>query len=331
MNVNLTIIFRLFICSFLLLILPIVSKAKSETKSAELKDKIVAVVNNDVITQQELDRRVAIMKRQLGSGNNTLQDEVKLRQKVLDNFIDVLLQLQMAKKSGIEISDKELDGVIVNIAKSNNMTVAKLKEVLPEQEGMSFAGFCAQLREQGIITRIQQHIFGRDINISDEEVNTFLRNPPQMSEAPSQYHVVDILFEVQEGEAKEPTVATEALAKKMLTKLQGNGKVEEVIQENQGNFKGKIKSEDLGWRKLNEFPELFIKEIAKMKVNQTIGPIMAPNGVHLLKLLAINHPAVSAKFTKDQAHDYIFRRKLSEKLEPWLKELREKAYILRVK
>lgn len=321
-------IFGLFILGFLLLAQPIIGEAKPSDLN-----KIVAVVNNDVITQQELDRRMAMMKRQLEGGDISQKDNGGFRQNVLDGLIDVLLQIQMAKKNGIEISDKELNEIIANIAKGHNMTIDKLKEVLPEQEGMSFPEFRQQLREQGMITRIQQQVFGREITVSAKEIDAILHNPPKTRNVLPQYHVIDILLETDEGGSKDQVKVAKNVAEKMITKLQGTSDVEVVIEESQSNFQGTIKSEDLGWRKIDEFPELFTKEVAKMKINQIVGPIEAPNGLHLLKLLAISGgaAATSAKLTKDQATEIVFRQKLSEKIGPWLKELRESAYIKIIK
>ncbi len=317
-------IFGLFVLGLLLFTHPIV-----EAEPAHL-NKIVAVVNKDVITQHELDRRLALMKRQMAS-DNALEGMVSLRQRTLDDLIDISLQLQLAKRTGIQITDKELNVVIANIAKSHNITLEKLKEVLPEQEGMSFTEFRNQLREQGIMAKLQQRELGRELSVDDKDIKAVLLNPPKIANTPPLYHVVDILFEVEEG-AQDRVDAVKNVAKKTLAVLQSNSDIEAVIKESQNSLKENIKSEDLGWRKINELPELFAQEVAKMKENQTVGPIQAPNGIHLLKLLAIRGSSVAAmKITKDQAADIAYRRKLADKLTPWLKELRETAYIKIIK
>jgi len=297
-------------------------------------DKIVAVVNSGVITQSEVDKRVIMMKRQLGGDSSTSMPSAStLRQRALDDLIDISLQLQLAKRAGIQISDSELDEAVANIAKSHNLTLEKLKEVLPEQEGMSFVEFRRQFREQGLISRTQQRFLGSEVVISNKDIDAILRNPPKANSTPPQYHVIDILFEVADGAPKEQVDAIKNAARQMVVELQRGGDINDVVKEGQDNLKEQvIKSEDLGWRKVNELPELFAKDVAAMKVNQVVGPIQAPNGIHLLKLLAIQGSSLpSVKLTRDQAGEIAFRRKLNEKLDPWLKELRETAYIKIIK
>ncbi len=287
-------------------------------------DRIVATVNTEVITEKELDKRIALMKRQFGENA-----PANLRQKALDDLIDISLQLQLAKRNGIKISDKELDAVVANIAKSHDITVAKLKEVLPEQEGMSFAEFRNQLREQGLLSRVQQQALSGELMVSEKDIAAILRNPPRESAMPVQYHVIDVLFGIKEDATEKQKSDISNEAQKVAVKLRNkDSDVEAIVKEIQGNLGEGVKSEDLGWRRINEFPDLFAKEVAKMQVNQVVGPIQAPNGLHLLKLLAINgSSSASGKLTKDQAGEIAYRRKLAEKLGPWLKELREPAYI----
>lgn len=294
-------------------------------------DKIVVVVNSDVITQSELNKKMTRIKQRSSGDNAHVLSDSALRQKAIDELIDASLQLQLARRNGIQITDSDLNSVIANIAKSNNMTIEKLKEILPQQEGMTFMEFRNQLREQGLISRVQQRFLGGEVmaSITDKEVDAVLRNPPKLDNIPAQYHVVDVSFAIADGASKDQVDAVANAAKQMLVELRQGGDIEDAIKESQINFKEQIiKSEDLGWRKIDDLPALFAKEVAAMKINQVVGPIKAPNGLHILKLLAIHgSPSVSGKLTRAQAGDIVFQRKLNDKLKPWLRELRETAYI----
>ena len=292
-------------------------------------DKIVAVVNSDVITQGELDKKITMISRQLSNSNVAAPKISVLRQEVLDSLIDNLLQLQLAKRNGIQVSDGELDNIIAGIAKNNGITVAKLKESLPEREGMSFNEFRSQIREQVLINRVQQQFLGREINISEKEVAAVLRSSPKVDNTQAEYHVVDILFETADDISKDKLEKIAKVVKQAAAKLRRGISVDKVVDESQSKFDEQIiQNNDLGWRKINELPELFAKAVSKMNVNQVVGPLQAPNGMHLIKLLSINRASPqSVKITVEQAREIVGHRKLTEKLKPLLKEQRATAYI----
>ncbi|HBS51563.1 MAG TPA: hypothetical protein DEA62_01025 [Coxiellaceae bacterium] len=317
---NMRVIIVAFVCCLL-------SPSYVGAVSADL-DKIVAVVNSDVITQSELDKKTVMIKKQLSNAKTPV-----LRQQVLDSIINNLLQLQLAKRSGMQVSDVELDGIIANIAKSNGLTVSQLKQSVQEREGISINDFRNQIREQVLISRVQQQSLGRDIVVSDKEVATVLHNPPKVDNTQAQYHVVDILFETSDDTSKDKLEKITKVAKQAATKLQRGISVDKVVKESQGNFDAQIiQNNDLGWRKINELPTLFAKEITKMNINQVVGPLQAPNGVHLLKLLGMNSSSSqSTKITAEQAREIIYQRKLVEKIKPWLEGLRKAAYVKIIK
>lgn len=291
-------------------------------------DKIVIVVNSDAIAQSKLDKKIAMLKRQLGDKSGSIVSG-SLRQKAIDELIDTSLQIQLARRNGIKISDKELDGAVANIAKANHLTLAEFEEVLSKREGMNLKEFRNQLREQGLISRVQQSFLGGRITVTPKEIEDVLHSPPKIDSTPAQYHVVDVLFEVADGASRDQVELITNAARQALVELQHGGNLDEIIKEREEGLKGlNIRSDDLGWRRLDDLPPLFAKEVAVMKANQVVGPLRAPNGLHLLKLLATQGSSgSSAKFTKDMAGEIVYRRKLNEKLGPWLKELREAAYI----
>ncbi|MDR1057122.1 MAG: SurA N-terminal domain-containing protein [Coxiellaceae bacterium] len=300
--------------SVLAIILGLLLFSSSSGYAATL-NKVVAVVNNHIITQNELDKKMTRMKQQA---------DPLLRQKALDELIDISLQIQLAKINKIKVSDRELDDIITNIARANGLTVAQLKETLPEHEGISFTEFRNQLRENGLISKVQQAFLGKEIVIDDKEVEKLLKHPPKMDHSPVQYHVFDILFENFDDTNKEQL----DLVANVVKKLRVGTNVDDVIINSQKDLKENIiRGNDLGWRRAHDFPELFAKEIVEMRVNQVVGPLTAPNGLHLLKLLGIYGGQQSVKLYKEQAYEILYRRKLTDKLKPWLKELREKAYI----
>ncbi|MCL5261615.1 MAG: SurA N-terminal domain-containing protein [Gammaproteobacteria bacterium] len=287
-----------------------VSFAAAEEPDASHLDKIVAVVNSDVITQSELQQRMAIIKAQLAKANEPISDESKLRSKVLDSLIDRALELQLAKRNKIVVSDEDLAHAIESVAKSNHMTLAKMKEAMAK-EGVSFDAFSKELREEILFNRLYQQAFGRQIVVSDKEIDEIIQHPTKLDPNLQEYHVVDIL------------IPTSDKAVQILDKLRAGTDLDTIMKAD-----ASIKRDDLGWRRLGGLPTIFAAEVIKIQVGNVAGPVEAPNGYHLLKLEAVRGGENNkVKFTREQAQELAFRKKIQEKTIPWLKEVRAGAYI----
>ena len=202
-----------------------------------LSDKIVAVVNEDVIVKSELDKKISQMRRQKNNSK-----EAELRKKSLDELIDILLQLQLAKKGGIKINDSEINQIVANIAKSNGLTIEQLKQDLPKKEGINYNEFRMKLREQGLIARVQQQILGRDIEISNKDINNELRKLSKESK----YHVLDVLFEEPEKSSKSQIKKIKSLAKKMIPELKKSDNIDNLVEKAKENLKGQVVLESVG-------------------------------------------------------------------------------------
>jgi len=304
------------------LFLPNVAFATTEEPNASRLDKIVAVVNSDVITQSELTQRMAIAKAQLAKANEPISDESKLRSKVLDSLIDRALELQLAKRNKIVISDEEFSRAIESIAKSNHMTLAKMKEAMAK-EGVSFDTFSKELREELLFNRLYQQAFGRQIVVSDKEIDEIMQHPTKLDPNLQEYHVVDILIPIPDKASHAQVQKLKDKAMQTLDKLHAGADLDTIIKAD-----ASIKRDDLGWRRLTGLPTTFASEVIKIQVGSVAGPIEAPNGYHLLKLAAVRGGENNKiKFTREQAQELAFRKKIQERTVPWLKEVRAGAYI----
>jgi peptidyl-prolyl cis-trans isomerase SurA len=292
-------------------------------------DRVVAVVNSEVITKSELDNKIDRMKRSLLRAGSVIVSDALLHLQALDELIDASLQVQLARINKIQVSDKELNEVIANIAKSNGLTVEQFEEVLPSHEGISFSRFRNELRENGLISKVQQIVLGKEIVISDTEIDEILKKPFESDDTPPRYHVLDLLFEIIDCTNNKQLSTVTDEANKAAKRLRYGNKVDDIVRDSRNNLKKKsrVYSNDLGWRGIDDLPEIFANEITKMKINQVVGPIIASNGLHLLKLLEIRKDKRVVKLRKEQAYEILYHRKLTEKLKPWLKDLRSKSYV----
>jgi len=306
---------------------PKTQKASKAPKTAAAHlDKIVAIVNGDVITQSELNKRMTLISHQLAGNNPTTFKASALRKQALDSLIDSLLQMQLAQRIGMQINDAEIDSVISNIAKNNHLSVEQLQKSLQEHEGLSIKEYQEQIREQLLIGRVQQQSLGKDIVVSDKEVKKALHNPPKINNIPAQYHVTDILVALPDNASPSQIKAVTVVATKIAAKLKQGADIERTVKE-YNTTEQRVQNTDLGVRKTDELPTLFAKEVANMQIGQITDPIKAPNGLHLLKLLEAQGQPPAIKFTEERAREFVFHQKLEELLKPWLKELREAAYV----
>ncbi|MFA6409765.1 MAG: SurA N-terminal domain-containing protein [Gammaproteobacteria bacterium] len=160
-------------------------KAKTKSaKSVQTLDKIAAIVNDDVIMESEVNARMDGIKQQLIHSNSPVPPNATLRKEVLENIIDMNLQIQVAHKAGLSISDAEIDGAIANIAKQNHLSVADFKNELT-RSGMDYNAFRKQISDQMLSSRVVQEGLGKEITLTPKEVSDYLatHKMPKLKEA----------------------------------------------------------------------------------------------------------------------------------------------------
>lgn len=257
----------------------------SFAQSAQLLDKVVAVVNNDVITASELDAQVHLSKQQIIAQKMEVPKDVVLRKQVLQHLIDVDLQLQMAKQHGITIDSTELNEAIERVATMNHITVSTLREEIGKQ-GLGWQEYRRNIRKEMILSRLQQKAVGKEINVTNEQVEQYLKTAKTVDTTALTYHLQNIVIPVSE----EPTTAeikkARATAEKLLSKIKKGEDFSRLAIEASSDEMA-LEGGDLGERHLAELPELFAKEVVHMQKGQVAGPIRAGNGFQLIKLVAI--------------------------------------------
>jgi Parvulin-like peptidyl-prolyl isomerase len=300
-------------------------------KSVTLEDKIVAIVDEWAITQSELGAVMNSLANKLANKTNDFTS-IKLRQQALDSLIDEALLLRFAGQVGLLVNDKELDEMILNMARANGLTLEEMKAAVLKQH-QTFSEFREQTRKQATVSKLQYQLLGKNLQITEQEVKEFIKELENQVKPLISYHLIDVLFEIPSEASSEKLLWIAELAQKLSFRWKKGEEVEEIIDSLEQSFKtdeGKvnIKVNDLGWRKDHEIPSMFVDDVVKMKEQQVTTPIKAPNGFHVLKLDKIEITReVSAPITNSQARELIYDYKLKEKLKPWLKEMKEKSYI----
>lgn len=281
-------------------------------------DRVVAVVNDKIVTQSQLDALIAEMQHSAAANNMTTTNS-EIRKKALDALIDQNLQLQLATRNKITATDAQVNEAIAKIAEQNHLSVEQLKAALAKQN-VNYHKFFRQIHDQMMVHQVQQHIFAGRATVSDQEIQAVLRNPPARDTNNTGYHLDDLVIPLDESASPEQVKAAESTAANLITQAGKGTSFTQLAQSDQH-----LQYNDLGWRRASDLPAILASEAVKMKPGAMSGPIRAPNGLHLLKLLDVKGQAPS--LTVAEAKNIVFQNKIKTQIDVWLKQLRKSSYI----
>ena len=249
-----------------------------------LVDRIVAVVNKEVISSSELADQVEAAERQLRRQNTPLPDHKTLERQVLERLILVKAQLQLARDSGIRVDDGQVDRAIERIAQGNNMSPGDFRRAL-ERDGLLFDKFRSEVRDQIILTRLREREVDDKIQVSDSEIDLFLeQNKENAQSAGVEYDVAHILVRLPDQATPEQIEAARARADKARAEALAGGDFAKLAAS-YSDGPDALKGGDLGWRSADRLPDLFSGALKDMKPGDVSEVLRSPAGFHLLKLL----------------------------------------------
>jgi peptidyl-prolyl cis-trans isomerase SurA len=246
-------------------------------------DRIVAVVNDEVITRQDLDRRISMTLKQLESRNTAIPPADVLEKQLLERMINDRAQLQYAKETGVRVEDAQLEKTLLRIAQDNKMTLAAFREAL-EKDGIKFSQFREEIRNEIIMARVKEREVDSKMVIAESEVDNFLNTIETQKSQTLEYRVAHILLRVPESASAEELAAQRARAEEAVAKLnagddfaQVSAEYSEAPEAQQGG--------DIGWRTAEKLPNMFVEAVEPLKVNGVSPVLKSANGFHILKLL----------------------------------------------
>lgn len=293
----------------------------------ESLDKIVAIINNGVIVESELNDAIANIKKQFSSANTSLPPEDALRKQVLEQLVTKRLQLQIADMAGIEINDEKIDKAILSIAKKNRLTEAELYQELARR-GINKETYRKDIHDEYIIHQVQEKAVAASINITPQEVDDFMRSAAWQAHNNKEYHLEDILVALPDTPSTTDINHAKKRADELLNKIRNGADFNEVAMSESNGDKA-LQGGDLGWRKLPEIPTAFSNPILLAKEGDIVGPIQTPNGFHLLHIDGIRNAGSELKGDeqKRQIQQLLFERKFEEGLQNWMSKIRSEAFI----
>ena len=254
--------------------------ALSVSAFAQQLDRIIAVVNEDIIMQSELDVRVALATEQISAQGMQVPPGDVLRQQVLDRLIMESIQLQIADMQGLRVSDRELNETLENIAAQNGMTLPEFRDALIA-EGQDYAQAREQIRREILVSQVQQSNVNRRIQITDQEVRNFLNSEQARQQSQAEFLLSNILIALPSQASPQDIQEAEQRAQAIHQQL-SEGAVFADLAVLASNAPNALDGGDLGWRNQNELPETLAAAIANLQTGDISRPIRTPGGFHIL-------------------------------------------------
>ncbi len=257
--------------------------ATAALKMNDPLDRIVAVVNSEVITALELDKEMQLIKKQLAQQDGRLPADAILRKQLLERLILRRIQLQMAKRGSIRVDDETLNRTLENIAAQNRLNLAEFRDALAS-EGLDYESFRENMRDEITVNRLQQRQVRNRIVITQQEIDTFISNQALRGDEDREYRLGHILVALPEAPNAEQISTARDKAQGIVSQLRANADFYQTavaLSDGQQALEGG----DLGWRRAAALPTLFADWVIKQKVNGISDALRSPSGFHIIKLL----------------------------------------------
>jgi peptidyl-prolyl cis-trans isomerase SurA len=290
----------------LALLLAAVTAAQAQVPTAGAArnaDWIAAVVNQESVTAGEVERRMQRARAEAERAGQAVPTEAELRQASLDALIDERAMITQARDSGMRVDDAEIDRAVQNIALQNQLTLETLRQRLAA-DGVEFARFRANLRDQIMMERLREREVYQRIRITDGEIDRFLER--QRAAAGVELNLAQILVSIPEGADEAAVAARRARAEALLARLRGGESFERVAREasEDGN---RERGGEIGLRPAERLPDLFVQAVANLKAGEFTPQLLRSGaGFHILRVVE-RRDGAAPQFTQTLVRHILLR------------------------
>ncbi|MGB5081755.1 MAG: peptidylprolyl isomerase [Burkholderiales bacterium] len=269
----------------------------ASTRTAPI-DRIVAVVNKEVITRHELSERMDRVTQGLARRGTSLPDRHEVERQVLERLIIERVQLQLARDTGLRVDDLELDRTVARIAEGNKLSPAQFRQAL-ERDGIRFEGFREDLRDEILINRLRERDVTSRITVSDGEIENLLLEQSGRKGAGTEYSIAHILVRVPEQASPEQLDARRARAEEAIRRMREGADFAQVAAA-YSDAPDALQGGVMGWRGQDRLPELFVEALENLKPGEVSNALRSPAGYHVIKLIALR--GAGAPLLVEQSH-----------------------------
>jgi peptidyl-prolyl cis-trans isomerase SurA len=255
-------------------------------------DRIVAVVNDEVVTLHELRTRLDLALKQLQKQGTPLPARDVLERQMLERLVIDKVQLQHARETGLKVDDAQLEQALQRIAASNKMSFAQFRDAL-QKDGIAFAKFREEIRDEMTIARVREREVENKIVISEGDIDNYLSDDSAKGSGREEYEVAHILLRTPESASPEQLARLKAKADQIVERI-AKGEDFAQLAASFSDAPDGLKGGNLGMRQLDRLPGIFSEIVVKLKVGEVAPVLRSPNGFHLVKLVAKRGGATAA-------------------------------------
>ena len=264
----------------------------------DLLDRIVAVVNKEVITQFELTGRIERVQKELQRRGTSSVNRSELEHQVLERLVVEKVQLQFARETGMRVDDLELDRTVNRVAENNKLSLTEFRQRL-EGDSVPFDTFREELRNEILLTRLRDREVMSKLVVSESEIDNLILEQSERKEAETEFNIEHILVRVPEQATPAQVEARRARAEEVVRRLKDGADFAQVAatySDAQDALQGGV----IGWRSRQRLPELFLEALTGLNVGGVSGVFRSPAGFHVVKLLEMR--GAGAPMMVEQAH-----------------------------
>ena len=264
----------------------------------DLLDRVVAIVNDGVVLNSDLDAQVDVVSERLRQQKLELPPQNVLRQQVLERLVLQEIEMQRANHAGVKVSDEMLNAALQDVAKRNNLTLTQLPEELKKQ-GVDYAEYREEIRKEMMLQLLRQRDVLQHISVTPREIEQFLDKQAKAPSERNEYNVSHILIAV----GQEASPAQQEAAAKRAQDVYDRAKSGEDFAKlavAYSNSQTALEGGALGWRKGSELPTFLADIIAKLKPGEVGEPLRTPTGYHIIRLNEVRGGTQTA--VEDQVH-----------------------------
>jgi peptidyl-prolyl cis-trans isomerase SurA len=275
-----------------------------------MADYIVAVVNQELVTNAELQGRLARIRDEAARSKTQLPPPVELRKQVLEALIDERVQVTNARENGPKIDEAELDRAVANVAVQNQMSMAQLRTRL-QQQGIAYSTFRNNVKDQMLMERVREREVNQRIRINNDEIDKLLEQRRAAAGTSAQLNIAQILVSVPEGASAEVLAQRQARADAALARVKG-GEAFDVVNKEISEDGNKAQGGVIGMRPMDRLPDVFVEVVRNLKPGE-VSPTLLRSGAgfHVLKLVDRQD---GGGFTVQQTHARHILLRVSEQL-----------------
>jgi peptidyl-prolyl cis-trans isomerase SurA len=292
------------------LLVPLAPAQTPRASTPAMADFIVAVVNQELVTNAELQGRLARIRDEAARSKTQLPAPAELRKQVLQALIDERVQVTNARDVGTKVDEAELDRAVANVAVQNQMTMAQLRTRL-QQQGIAYTAFRNNVRDQILVERVREHEVNQRISISAEDIDKLIEKRRVAAGTSAQLNIAQILVTVSEDASADVVAQRKARAEAALARVKGGEAFDAVAKEisEDGN---KAQGGVIGMRPMDRLPDVFVEVARNLKPGE-ISPTLLRSGAgfHVLKLVARQE---GGAFAVQQTHARHILLRVSEQL-----------------